>query len=353
MAKDKTLMKSGDSNSRTFASTIGSRGSERVAARSRMIPVPPGIDRLPAGPFNLQDEVKLFWRVLRAACYEQVILVFSTRGRLKPELLATTVVGLWPRRMRPKIIMYGPMFAPDHGFRGVIQRILIKLADRGIFRFVTYSGGEGAVFAQLWHVDPAKVRVVPVVFNPYSKYPEASEIVPHRIFAGGDSLRDYEPLVNAARELPDCEFVFATKLLAGRKDLPPNVRAGRLPREQFYKEMASAAIVAIPLKIGTLRGAGHMTYQAAMWARKPTIVTDVTGVRDYVNDRETGFVVDGSPEAYVRTIRWILDPRNQEQVRHICHRAHEVVADRFSPDGFATEMLAIVDEAFGSTPSRG
>lgn len=341
-------MSSDEGNQPTFASTVGSRGSKRAAARSRIIAVPPGIDRLPAGPFNLRDEAKLFWRVLRAACRERVILLFSTRGRLKPELLAAVVVGLWPRQLKPKILMYGPMFAPDSGLRGVIERILIKLADRGVFRFVTYSRGEGAVFAQLWNVDPSKIRIVPVVFNPYKKYPEASEIVARRIFAGGDSLRDYEPLVAAARELPDCEFVFATKLLSGRQDLPPNVRAGRLPREQFYQEMASAAIVAIPLKIGMLRGAGHMTYQAAMWARKPTIVTDALGVHDYINDRETGFVVDGSPEAYVRTIRWILDPRNQEQVRLMCDRAHEVVGERFSPDGFATEMLAIVDEAFGS-----
>ncbi len=46
---------------------------------------------------------------------------------------------------------------------------------------------------------------------------------------GGDSFRDYEAVLAAARQLPEVRFVLCTTRLAGRDDLPENVEASPVP----------------------------------------------------------------------------------------------------------------------------
>ena len=337
----------------SFASTVSGWGDPRFAARARPIPVPDRLNKVPRGKFRLADEAALFWRVLRTARQERVLLLFSSRGYLKPELLATAVIGLWPRRKRPVIIFYGEMYEPDTGLRGVIEPLVMKLADRAVFRFAVHSQAEIPVFARLWGIDPGKIRACSF-FNKNARPGVSVPAKPRgqHIFAGGTSFRDYEPLLEAARLLPDHEFVIATNRLDGRSDLPPNVKTGLVPPAEFDRLIDTAAAVVVPLRQDVHRIIGMLTYLQAMWAKKPTIVSDTLGVREYVEDGQTGIIVNGSPESYVAAIQWVLDPANDGRVHQMCEAAHVAVGQQFTIETHVTRLLAIVDEALEAVSAR-
>ncbi len=335
----------------TFATTIGSRRHPAYEARARMIPVPPRLDMHPKSKFHLSDEIKLFVNVLRAALHEQTLLLFSSRGRLKPELLAIAVIALWPKKLRPTIVLYGEMYEPNSGIRFVFERWLMKLADRVVARYAVHSRAERNIFASVWGIDPAKIRLAHVFYNSGRR----DAVAPagaggSHIFAGGNSLRDYEPLLAAARQLPDHQFIISTTLLEGRQDLPPNVKTGMVKHDEFVHLMRTAAAVVVPLRKGLRRAAGMLTYMEAMWLKKPVIISDALAVDEYIQNGETGLVVDGSAEGYVKALRWVLDPANAEAAAQLGDNAHAAIRDKFSLDQYTSEILAVMDEVMAQQP---
>jgi len=166
----------------------------------------------------------------------------------------------------------------------------------------------------------------------------------NHIFAGGNSHRDYLPYLEAIDALREYEFVIATNLLE-HKTLPPNVRAGLVPRNEFARLMRTSRAVVVPMKRNLIRAVGQQTYLNAMLLEKPTIVTDTQGVRDHVRDGETALVVDGSPQSYMDAIRKVLDPANKTEIDKMCKVAHKTVLERFNFQNHATRLLAVLDEA--------
>lgn len=336
----------------SFASTVSGWGDPYFAARAQFIPVPERLNIVPRGKFRLADEARLFFRVLRAARRERVLLLFSSRGYLKPELLATAVIGLWPKRWRPIIVFYGEMYEPDTGPRRVIEPLMMKLANRAVFRFAVHSQAEIPVFARLWGIPAEKVRACSF----YNKNARPGVTVPDKprgrhIFAGGTSFRDYEPLLEAARQLPGHEFVIATNRLDNHNNIPPNVRAGLVTPAEFDHLIDTAAAVVVPLRTDVHRITGMLTYLQAMWAKKPTIVSDTLGVREYVEDGKTGIIVSGSPESYVEAVHWVFDPANDGRIRQMCEQAHNTVREQFTIESHVKQLLSIMDEAVEAASS--
>lgn len=332
-----------------FATTVGACYDDlRYAARARLIEVPKHLHMLPPDRFYLRDELKLLARILRAALQRKTLLLFSSTGHLKVELLASVLLGFWPRRFRPLVVFYGEMFEPNSGWRGRGERLMLKLADRAITCYVVYSSAELEVFPRLWNIDAGKMRLCPF-FRAEESAPREAHARGRHIFAGGNSFRDYGPLVEAARQLPDYEFVICTNRLGTLGELPPNVRAGLVPHEEYVELIDSAAAVVVPVQVGLHRTAGLLTILESMWHKRPTIVSDAFGVREYVRDGETGLVVDGSPQSYGAAIRWMLEPTHAPLVARMGEQAHRAVAEQFSLDAHVSRLLAIMDEVMPLT----
>jgi glycosyltransferase involved in cell wall biosynthesis len=228
----------------------------------------------------------------------------------------------------------------------LLERIVMKVADRAIHRYIVYTAADRSIFSKMWGIDAKKVRECPV-FAHYSFFGSALEpvAVDNYVFAGGESFRNFEPLIVAAARLPQYRFVFATSLLKGRTDLPDNVTLISPRFDEFMQVLRSARVVVIPLLQNMHRSAGAATYMNAMWLKKPVIVTEAVGVREYVEDKKTGLVVDGTPEGYIEALRWMLDPKNAAAVEHLCEEAHRVVASQFTVEHHVTRLLALIDEA--------
>ena len=269
----------------------------------------------------------------------------STSGRLHPDLVACVVAG-WLGRRRPAVVLMGAMWNHDAGLLGRIERVFVRLADRGIDLYAVQSTEELELFARSWGVDRGKLRFVPyfaTITDTDASAPLAGEAAD--VFSGGDSHRDYEPLLAAALRLPQLRFVLATSTLAHRNDLPPNVTAGWMDRLAFYSALRQAKAVVVPIRRNLDRAAGQQTYLNAMLLGKPTIVTDSPGVRDHVTAGETGFVVDGSVESYVEALSSIFDPGRSSDIHAMGARAQSVVATSFTFERHAEAVLHVLGEA--------
>lgn len=294
---------------------------------------------------SLLGQFKFALRVFRVSKNHAALLLDSASGSIHPDLLACALIGLFRGSKKPLVVIMGEMWHKDAGLRGVLQKIVLRLADRAIFRYAPISTDDSRVFERIWGISSQKLRFVPYFYtftkrDLESPPPQEEDF----IFSGGNSHRDYEPLLRAAEALPGHKFVIASHLLEGRK-LPPNVTAGQVPRPEFIRLMGAARMVIVPIRRNLTRSAGQQTYLNAMMLGKITVVNDVFGVYDYVRHNETAIVVDGSPEGYVNAVLRAFDPRNRAEMQRICNAARKEVSANFSFEKHCQRLLEIFDQA--------
>jgi hypothetical protein len=288
------------------------------------------LDRPYRGParHRLRGEFVRLWRVLKAARTERVLLLDSVSGRLHPDVIACALLALLPKRRRPILVLQGDMWAPRSGVRGLFERALIRLVDHAVDRYIVYSNDDRDVFPGLWGISPDKVGVC-LCYHHVTDDELAGEEPESEghVFAGGDSGRDYAPLVEAARQFPDTQFVIATAWVSP-KPVPPNVKlvlAERTPTShaEFIRLLRTSRAVVVPIKRGMRLSVGQQTFLNSMFIGKPTIVSDSLAVRQHVNHGDDAFIVDGSAEGYAAALSWLLAPQNREAVARMAERGRE------------------------------
>lgn len=296
----------------------------------------------PTNRNTIIDKLRFVAEVLEGAKSTRAVILDSTN---KLDVLISICFGLWSKARRPAVLMVADMWHKDKGISGEFQKAILRLADRGIFRYAPLSREENLLFSSAWGIPQDKLRFLPYFYTFTEKDLSApSPPEENFIFAGGNAHRDYISLIEAIEHLPEYQFVIASYLLDGKK-LPPNVKAGQLSREEFIKSMRASRAVVVPIRKGLVRSTGHQTYLNGMLLGKPTIITDTLGVNEYTCNGENAILVDGSPESYVRAIQWVMDPENSTQVAEMCKTAQETVLREFSFDRHCNRLLEILDEA--------
>lgn len=326
------------------------------AGRVRTLDLP---YRAPA-PHRAWDEAVTVWRLLGAARRERALLLNSASGRYHPDLIACVLLGCLPKRRRPVVALMGDMWEPSSGLRGLIEKAIVRLADRGIDRYLVYSTEERDLFPELWNVSPDKIGVCHCYHHVSDEELAAHELADEGyIFAGGDSGRDYAPLVEAARQFPETSFVLATAWTSPTP-LPPNVKTvlaerTRTSHAEFIRLMRRARAVVVPIRQGLRRSIGQQTFLNSMYMGKPTIISGGLGVRDHVENGEHALIVDGGIAGYAGALGWILDPQNQRSVAEMADRGRER-ARHFSPartaDGLYAEVVALLSATEGRPVAR-
>jgi glycosyltransferase involved in cell wall biosynthesis len=296
-------------------------------------------------PHSTLDELKVVVRVVQEGLRGGVMLLDSSNGRFYPEVIACAVLALLPRRRRASIALAGDMWQPNTGLRSLLEQAIIRLADRSIARYFVFSSEEITLFPRMWGIDASKMRHLPYFASLTPE--ELAEPEPpqgHHVFAGGNANRNYRPLVEAARRLPDVEFVLATRRLDQVVNPPPNVRAGPITHAEFVRLMRSAAVVVVPIRSDLQRASGQQTYLNAMLLGKPVIVSQVFGLDDHVRNGVDALVVDGSAASYEAALRWVLDPVNASAVAALRHAAHEAVCQRHTFAHYLQRLQALMAE---------
>jgi glycosyltransferase involved in cell wall biosynthesis len=143
------------------------------------------------------------------------------------------------------------------------------------------------------------------------------------VFAGGDSLRDYNTLLAAVDGLRGLPLRLATNRRF--EHLPAGVEAGPVPYEEYVELLAGARLVVVPMK-ATRRAAGLVTYLNAMALGKPVIVSNAPAVREYVDSGRTAIVVPPEDVGALReAMAQALDPANRSALAAMGAAAREAV----------------------------
>jgi hypothetical protein len=215
-----------------------------------------------------------------------------------------------------------------------IARMAIAAVDGPHVRYAVLSSQEVETFPKIWGVDPERV-----VFQPFPNTLRGYRDMPTRddgyLFAGGDSMRDYG-LLQAALEGTGVATRMATQWQPTRG--LPHLQAGPTSHDEFMTLLAHCRAAVVPLR-QSVRSAGQQTYLNAMGLRKPVIVTDSPGVRDYVIDGVTGVIVAPTVEALRAAILHVMDPANAGFYRQMGERAREDVFKRFTEESFRHSLL--------------
>jgi hypothetical protein len=227
----------------------------------------------------------------------------------------------------------------------------IRAIDSPKVTYCVLSTDELDLFPRTWGIDPSRVA-----FTPFCHTLRAHELAAPvtrggGVFAGGDSLRDYGSLVDAARGLDGTVTIASSELACGvAVPLPENVNyVGRIPYTRFTELIRLADAVAVPIMTAE-RAAGITVYLNAMGLGKLVVVTDAVGVRDYIEDRRTGLIVPLRDAAAMRAaLEWAIDPSNRQEADRIAARAREVALERFSPDGYVANLLGVARRAFAAS----
>jgi glycosyltransferase involved in cell wall biosynthesis len=201
-----------------------------------------------------------------------------------------------------------------------------------------------AHFPTTWDVDPHRVHFTRWCHG----LTEAQLTAPVEnggyVFAGGDSLRNYAPLIEAACRISD-RIVIATRTRPGiPANVPENVVVREFSEVEYFEAMRRASAVVVALEGGTERSAGQNNYLNPMAMGKAVIVTDATGVQDYVQDGETGIVVpNGDASALARALDWVLPSSDAVRLERLRQSAREKVLIEFSPERYVDDPLALID----------
>lgn len=262
-----------------------------------------------------------------------------------PDLAVAALVGL--RRRRPPVVMAEANWKAGTGVDRRLRVAGMRAISRAVTLFCVVSKHELEVFPRTWGVSPDRVVYTPF----YYTLGEEELAVPTSegggIFAGGNPMRDYATLIEAARGLGvQASIATSRPEILAYPAMPSNVRVGPVPHDEYVRRMRASDVVVVPLMPRTVRSGGEQTYLNAMALGKVTIVTDSPGASDYIESGVTGIIVPpADPAAMREAISWATDPANREAARRMGQAAKEYVLPRFGPDQWVDRLLEIADLA--------
>jgi glycosyltransferase involved in cell wall biosynthesis len=303
-----------------------------------------GINRAELSP------VQLVSRVVRVASRYDVVLLHGDVdiGEWYSDLICAALLS---HRRRPALVLAEAYWEP--GSRalarligrselrfGAVNRGAMRLLDSPTVYYCVLSTAELETFPHTWGVDAQRVRFTPFQYTvPPDLLDEATD--GDYVFAGGDSLRDYRVLIEAARGLP-----YPVRIATHQSfdNLPSNVQAMTVSHDRFNELLLGAATVVVPLAGNTLRSAGQQTYLSAMALGKAVIATDAPGAGDHIDHARTGLLVPpGDVEAMRAAIDRTMNPAYANETQSMRAAAQSEARTRFAPVEYSRRLFEIAE----------
>ncbi len=273
--------------------------------------------------------------------------LFARRGRCRgivtdggaSGLLLAYLQALCPWGRKPHVMIDCLWDLRPGTARAWFKRQRLRLASRSVRRFVVWATHELEDYARAFGIPREKLVYVPFHTTAHDYDYDLRD--GGYLFAGGNSGRDYRPLIEAVRPLDLPVWIASTRpeLFRGVV-LPPHVRVEPTTPPGFRRAMAAARLVVIAMEGGLLHSGGQQTCLNAMFMGKPTVAVGRKWAADFIEDGVTGLVVDyDDPAGLRRAITWIVE--NPDAARRMGERAREHAA------AFTTErtMRAVYDLA--------
>lgn len=304
------------------------------------------------------DAVVLSGSVSLGTRYDQLVAarVFATRYPDRPVVLADCTWEPGSRALDRLFRAERPVAVDRparHGRR--VTRLAIGRLRAPNIHCCVLSSAEGRTFPGFWGIEPANVHVTPYWASNLGALQAARDAgalssaenagpTEAVVFAGGDSLRDYRPLLEAAEAVQGTVRI-ATRLPVPDR-LPANVTAGPVSGEEFLRLAVGAPVVVVPLVPDALRSGGQKTYLGAMGLGQTVIVPEAPGVLDHVRPDVTGLVpAAGDAGALADAVNAAVgEPALRDRLGDA---AQADVAERFSPQAYGERLYGIARSLVG------
>ena len=267
--------------------------------------------------------------------------------------LRNTVATILLRRLtnqrRARVVSLNPAVKGWASLALPLLRPLLRDADR----VISFSTAEGGALCRRLRLPAERLQFVPRFAEP--RVATCNGGVDDRreefVLALGHSNRDFPTLWEALSDTDVRVVMYRNPWMRGRE--LPNVRAipSRLPPADEAALVAQAAFHVIPLKAAAF-SSGLTVLLRAMAQGKAVIVSNTTGICDYVRDGETALLVPPGNAAALRDamLRLWNDPQER---RRLGSNAAQAVHDRFAAATFALHLARIAEDIVGTTGRLG
>lgn len=290
---------------------------------------------------NASDERTVIWQawqLFRRRRQADLIVTMGVRESMAYAFFCA-VFGLPSKQIMLEVFLDPPQ--PDHPMWRLKTSLYGWLARRAV-GLITNSQTEIQSIAERYHVSTERLRFIPLctTLSP-EEVPEPQE---QYILAAGRTLRDFPLLVRVAAALPKYSFhvVCGESDLRG-EDLSDNLHVYReIDLDHYLMELRAATLVVIPLQ-PTERSTGQVVLLEAMAMGKAVIATRSPGMIDYVEHRETGWLVEaGDAEALQAACESLMNDTEFRQ--QLGTRAQEYIREQGAPDQHAEALLNVMEE---------
>ena len=217
-----------------------------------------------------------------------------------------------------------------------ISKALIRAMDSENVHYAVLSSDELQTFPRLWGISPRRVHHTPFCATAREPFDAPSEA---GVFASGNSLRDYRPLIDAAPMIT-APVTIASSLAFDERRVK-NLTIDFFSPAEHEERMRAAAVVVVALLPGTERSAGQQTYLNAMACGKAVVVTEAPGVRDYVTDGETGIVVSNDTVSLTAAVNRLLG--DTAEAARLGANARSMVMSQFTVRHYLCRLLELAD----------
>jgi len=221
-----------------------------------------------------------------------------------------------------------------------LARVTIRLLDSPRVHYAVLSRDEARTFPQIWGAAAERVHFVPFPHTLYGSIADSPVSEGRYVFAGGNSMRDYDLLEQAVAGTDIAVHIAARWTGAGT----PNLTIRTLSHAEFFLDLAGCSLCVVPL-LPAVRSAGQQTYLNAMALGKLVIVTAAPGVGDYIEDGVTGVISPRDPAALRAAIEHALDPANREHYARIARNGQRRARDNFNATRYRGALLRLAGDA--------
>ncbi|MBK8815984.1 MAG: glycosyltransferase family 4 protein [Methylococcaceae bacterium] len=213
-----------------------------------------------------------------------------------PYMAFYCAVLLWCFRIRTPHIVYAFNFAElPVGF--ALKRM--QFAFKKINKLVVSSTMEIGLYSDYFKIPYEQFDFVRWGVKDPRFEDSGNTFTKNYICAVGGNARDYRTFMFAMKELPEIPAVVVVRPhnLIGL-EIPQNVTVlTNIPKDEAYSVIAHSQFMVLPLKSNEIP-CGHVTIVVAFYLGVPIIVTDSSGISDYVKDHESGLLcLPGSKES--------------------------------------------------------
>jgi len=308
------------------------------------------------------DELSAIWRTNKA---ESIIFNLKWAYRFfvksrdydaiatnadKASMIFAIMQLLFRRVRKPHILLFVLWNLPENKFKRDLKLFLYKIILKSVSKVIVFSKKQQTLHSIAFDVPADKFPVVPFHTTIHNVDFEIKE--GDYLFAGGDTGRDYNTLIEAVRGLPYRLIIAALhRHHFNGIDMPENVSIVTVNGDEFMRLIAGCRAMVLPLFNKVLQAGGQQTFLNAMAMGKTVIVADSNSADEYIENGIDGLIIP--PEDVDAMRAAIISVMNNARICKTIGENAKLKSNMYPVAKFTKEVYSIVVNTYCYLNNKG